>query len=197
MPLPLLLGSTGSQGSNASTTGSAPGAGRARRSRAGVEREAAPTEAGAEPEAEVESPPSNGSFDAHPAVVLDRLRGFIGKDHPGLVAALEGGKLLERDDHHIRVFIPEPFAAQRLRDRLEPLEAACEKFFGHPIRVQIETAEADAETGSEAATDTEAALTGEALRELTQRALKNPAVNRAVEILDAEIVEIRPTGDTR
>jgi hypothetical protein len=56
---------------------------------------------------------------------------------------------------------------------------------------------AGAEAGSEAATDTKAALSGEALRDLTQRALKNPAVNRAVEILDGEIVGIRPTGDTR
>jgi DNA polymerase-3 subunit gamma/tau len=157
----------------------------------------ATTENEPEREAAVESPPSNGSFDAHPAVVLDRLRGFIRKDHPGLVAALEGGHLLECDDQHMKVFVPEPFAAQRLRDRLEPLEAACEKFFGHPIRVQIETAEADAEAGSGAATDAKAALTGEALRELTQRALKNPALNRAVEILDAEIVEIRPTGNAR
>ena len=130
-------------------------------------------------------------------MILDRLRGFIGKDHPGLVAALEGGKLLERDDQHIKLFIQEPFAAQRLRDRLESFEAACAKFFGHAIRVQIETAEADAEAGSGASTDAKAALTGEALRELRQRALKNPAVNRAVEILDGEIVEIRPTGHTR
>ena len=105
--------------------------------------------------------------------------------------------MLECDDKHVRVFIPEPFAAQRLQDRLESLEAACAKFFGHPIRVQIETAEADAEKGNGATTDSKAALSAEALRELTQRALKNPAVNRAVEILDGEIVEIRPTGSTR
>ncbi len=161
-------------------------------------RGAAPAEDAPEREAgSSDSPPSNGSFDAHPAVVLDRLRAFIGENHPGLVAALEGGKLLECDDKHVRVFIPEPFAAQRLQDRLESLEAACAKFFGHPIRVQIETTEADAEAESGAATDAKAALTGEALRELTQRALKNPAVNRAVEILDGEIIEIRPTGHTR
>jgi DNA polymerase-3 subunit gamma/tau len=160
-------------------------------------RGALPAENGSEAEAAAEPPPSNGSFDAHPAVVFDRLRGFIGKDHPGLVAALEGGKLLERDDRHIRVFIQEPFAAQRLRDRLESLEAACATFFGNPIRVEIETTEDEAEAGSGAATGTKAKLSGEALRELTQRALKNPAVNRAVEILDAEIVEIRPAGSTR
>jgi DNA polymerase-3 subunit gamma/tau len=162
------------------------------------EREAAQTESGPESDAApADSPPSNGSFDAHPAVILDRLRGFIGKDHPGLAAALEGGKLLERDDQHMKLFIQEPFAAQRLRDRLESLEAACAKFFGNPIRVQIETVETDAEAGSEASAGAKTALTGEALRELTQRALKNPAVNRAVEILDGEIVEIRPTGHTQ
>ncbi len=170
---------------------------KATETKGGREREAAPTEGAPERDAAADAPPSNGSFDAHPAVVLDRLRGFMRAEHPGLVAALEGGKLLERDDQHIRVFIQEPFAAQRLRDRLESLEAACAKFFGHPIRVQIETAEADAEKGNGATTDSKAALSAEALRELTQRALKNPAVNRAVEILDGEIVEIRPTGNTR
>ena len=63
--------------------------------------------------------------------------------------------------------------------------------------ISAKTTEPDAEAGSEAPTDAKAALSGEALRELTQRALKNPAVNRAVEILDGEIVEIRPTGHTR
>jgi DNA polymerase-3 subunit gamma/tau len=183
---------------SATSKPSAPEARGAAPTKSGPEREAAAMEDGPEPNAApADLPPSNGSFDAHPAVVLDRLRGFIGKDHPGLVAALEGGKLLERGDHHIRVFIQEPFAAQRLRDRLESLEAACAEFFGNPIRVQIETTEADAEARSGAETDTKVALTGEALRELTQRALKNPAVNRAIEILDGEIVEIRPTGHTR
>jgi hypothetical protein len=185
-------------GRSATSNPSSPGARGATPTKDESEREAAPTESGPESDAApADSPPSNGSFDAHPAVILDRLRGFIGKDHPGLAAALEGGKLLERDDQHIKLFIQEPFAAQRLRDRLESLEAACAKFFGNPIRVQIETVETDAEAGSEASAGAKAALSGEALRELTQRALKNPAVNRAVEILDGEIVEIRPTGHTR
>ncbi|MBW2494929.1 MAG: DNA polymerase III subunit gamma/tau [Deltaproteobacteria bacterium] len=152
----------------------------------------------AEPEtAPADSAPSDGSFDAHPAVVLDRLRGFIRESHPGLVAALDGGKLLERDDQQLRIFTPEPFAAQRLRDRLESLEAVCSEFFGHPMRVRIETAEADVGAASGEAAEAKTTLSAEALRELRQRALKNPAVNRAVEILDAEIVEIRPAGHTR
>jgi len=146
---------------------------------------------------EADEEPSNGSFDARPAVVLDRLRGFIRDTHPGLVAALEGSKLLERSDRKLRIFTPEPFAAERLRDRRESLEAACASFFGHPIRVEIESVDPNGEAEGESATAPKTALTGEALRKLRQRALQNPAVNRAVEILDGEIVEIRPTGHTR
>jgi len=143
---------------------------------------------------ETDSEPSNGSFDAHPAVVLDRLRGFIRESHPGLVAALEEAKLLERSDRKLRIFTPEPFAAERLRDRRESLEAVCAEFFGHPIQVEIETVDPAAEVEGETA---KTVLTGEALRKLRQRALQNPAVNRAVEILDGEIVEIRPVGHAR
>ncbi len=143
------------------------------------------------------APPNHGSLDAHPAVVLDRLRGMLRESHPGLVAALEGGKLLERDAQHIRVCVPEAFAAKRLKDRIETLEAACAEFFGHPIRVQIETPEAETGAASATASGANAELSAEALRELRQRALKHPAVNRAVEILNGEILEIRPAGATR
>jgi hypothetical protein len=105
--------------------------------------------------------------------------------------------LLERNDRQMRIFTPELFAAERLRDRLESLEAVCSEFFGRPIRVQIETTDPDARAESATATGAKPALTGEALRKLRQRALQNPAVNRAVEILDGEIIEIRPTGHTR
>jgi hypothetical protein len=130
-------------------------------------------------------------------VVLDRLRGFIRESYPGLVAALEGGKLLERSDRKLRIFTPEPFAAERLRDRRESLEAVCAEFFGHPIQVEIETVDPASEVEGETATAAKTAFTGEALRKLRQRALQNPAVNRAVEILDGEIVEIRPVGHAR
>jgi DNA polymerase-3 subunit gamma/tau len=156
---------------SATSNPSSPGARGAAPTGDGPEREAAAMEDGPESEAApADLPPSNGSFDAHPAVVLDRLRGFIGKNHPGLVAALESGKLLERDDQHIRMFIEEPFAAHRLRDRLDSLETACAEFFGHPIRVEIETTEANTEAGSGAATDAKAALTS---RSSTARSSKS------------------------
>jgi len=139
--------------------------------------------------ATAEPPPSEGSLDAHPAVILDRLRDSIGANHPGLMAALEGARLIEFDDQHLRLMTPEPFMARRLRGRLEALESECEKFFGRRIRVEIALPD-DAEQSH----DTEPAPSGEALRELRQRALDHPAVNRAVEILEGEIIEIRPPG---
>ncbi len=124
---------------------------------------------------------------AAPAVVFDRLRGFIENRNPGLYGALGGGRLLERNANQLRVRVPEPFAAQRIRDRLESLESLCEQFFGRPTKVVIETTEAEV---SQAAASRE--LSVDALKDLRQRALNHPAVNRAVEILDGEIVEIRP-----
>jgi hypothetical protein len=129
-------------------------------------------------------------LEGHPAVILDRLRDFLAADHPGLMAALEGGRLIEHDEKHLRVLIPEPFAAKRLRGRLEALESECGKFFKRQMRVEIVTADDTPAPSSDAV----AAPSGEALRELRQRALDHPAVNRAVEILEGEIIEIRPTG---
>jgi DNA polymerase-3 subunit gamma/tau len=124
--------------------------------------------------------------DAPPEVVFDRLRGLAGKGNPGLFAALEGGRLVERGDDHLRIAVPQPFLAQRLEDRRGALEAACAQFFGREMRVEIE-ADGD-QPSSPSGPD------AESLRRLRQEALNHPAVNAAVEILEGEIVEIRPIG---
>jgi DNA polymerase-3 subunit gamma/tau len=148
-------------------------------------------------ETETAPPPTGGSLEAHPAVVIDRLRGFIRSEHPGLFAALEGARLVDSGNQHLRVSVPEPFAAQRLRDRIETLESACAKFFGHPTRLEIQAEEAETQPDEAAAHGGRKALTGEAMRQLRQRALNHPAISRAVEILDGEITEIRPTDPAR
>jgi hypothetical protein len=141
--------------------------------------------------------PTGGSLEAHPAVVIDRLRGFIRSDHPGLYAALEGARLVDSDDQHLRVSIPEPFAAQRLRGRIETLESVCAEFFGRPTRLEIESEQPAAGSDEALARGGREPLTGEAMRQLRQRALNHPAISLAVEILDGEITEIRPTDPTR
>ncbi|MGE4608262.1 MAG: hypothetical protein AAEJ52_16095, partial [Myxococcota bacterium] len=155
--------------------------------RASVSPRPSEYEAPASPEASSEPESNEGDPSAAPAIVFDRLRGFIENRNPGLYGALGECHLLERSADQLRIRVPEPFAAQRIRDRLEPLESLCEQFFGRPTKVLVETAEADE---SPAAASRE--LSADSLKKLRQRALNHPAINRAVEILDGEIGEIRP-----
>jgi hypothetical protein len=129
-------------------------------------------------------------LETHPAVILDRLRNFLAGDHPGLMAGLEGARVIEHKNQLLRLMIPEAFAATRLRGRLEILESECGKFFKQRTRVELTTPDDNAERPC----DSTAAPSSESLRELRQRALDHPAVNRAVEILEGEIIEIRPIG---
>ncbi len=142
-------------------------------------------------------PPTGGSLEAHPAVVIDRLRGFLRSDHPGLYAALDGARLVASDDSHLRVSVPEAFAAQRLRGRIETLETVCAEFFGRPTRFEIESEESTTGSDEAQARGGPEPLTNEAKRQLRQRALNHPAISRAIEILDGEITEIRPTDSAR
>ncbi len=145
---------------------------------------------------ETHTEPGEGGIEAHPAVVIDRLRAFIRTDHPGLYAALEGARLEAAGDQHYALSVPETFAAQRLRDRIEALESVCAEFFGHPARLEIRSDQGEPAADDAAHADREA-HSGEAMRQLRQRALHHPAISRAVEILDAEITEIRPTDPAR
>ncbi len=79
--------------------------------------------------------------------------------------------------------------SRALRDeimlRLDALEQLCARFFGHPVRVEIETQESrGGDSGPEA--------DPEALRRLRQKALNHPAVGHALDVLQGEIVEIQP-----
>jgi hypothetical protein len=119
-------------------------------------------------------------------VIFDRLRSFAGRGNPGLFAALEGARLIEHAEDRLRLAAPRRFLAQRLEDRRGTLEAACAQFFGREIRVEIEADEEEPSgpSGPDA----------ESLRRLRQAALNHPAVSEALEILEGEIVEIRPIG---
>jgi len=129
---------------------------------------------------------------APPAAVLDRLRAFARAAEPSIFAALDGAELIERSDEQLRIRVPEPFAARRLRERQSALDALAASFFGRATRVLIEDAPA-----AGAALVPGAAPSGEAARQRKQEALNDPAVGRALEILGADIVEIRPLGGGR
>jgi len=121
--------------------------------------------------------------------VFDRLRAFAQQANRGLFAALEGGELLERGPGALRIGLPSALAARRLESRAEELEAICARFFGAPVRVSLEVSRPGRETRPRPP-EVDPAL----LQRRRQQALLHPAVNDAVEILGAEIQEIRSLG---
>jgi hypothetical protein len=142
---------------------------------------AAPEESGA---AELGEP----AGDAPLPVVFDRLRGFAQQANRGLFAALEGGRLVARTDETIRIALPSAIAVRRLEARLAELEAVALRFFGGPRRVVLES------DGPAAEATPRAAGPDPLAQRRRQEALNHPAVNQALEILQGEIVEIKPLG---
>ena len=65
------------------------------------------------------------------------------------------------------------------------MEQLCGRFFGHPVRVEIETQES---SGG----DSDPAADPEALRRLRQKALNHPSVGDTLDVLKGEVVEIQP-----
>jgi hypothetical protein len=120
--------------------------------------------------------------------VFDRLRVFAQRENRGLFAALEGGRATHWDGASLRLALPAGIGARRLAGRRGDLDAVCAAFFGRPVRVELEIEDSGASTEAAREASKEA---GEARR---REALNHPAVNSALEILDGEILEIRPLG---
>jgi len=139
-----------------------------------------------------EAPAAAPDASAPPEVVFDRLRHFAQESDRGLFACLDGGRLLERAPGRLRIAVPRGFRARRLQGRLRELEAVCARFFGGPVRVELE--EGDEEPG---AGPRDARERREQDRQRRQAAMNNPAVNVALRELQGEIVEIRPLSGGR
>jgi DNA polymerase-3 subunit gamma/tau len=135
-----------------------------------------------EPEADLSEP----AADAPLPLVFDRLRSFAQEANRGLFAALEGGRLAGRSDDTIRIALPSALAVRRLESRLRELEAVVERFFGGPRRVVLESDGGAAEAAPRPAGPDPLA------QRRRQEALNHPAVNQALEILQGEILEIKP-----
>ena len=131
--------------------------------------------------------PDPPAADAPLPVIFDRLRAYFRRADPGLSGALDGGRLLTCTDGKLRFEVPRAFAARRLEARREVFEGILERFFGRPTVFVVAT---------EAAANSRAGdREPEALRSLRQHALNNPGVNAALDVLQGEIVEIRPLGE--
>ena len=155
---------------------------------AASEPTAAPLEAEAPPEPEPPVDPAAEPEPAPLAQMFDRLRAFAQEANRGLFAALEGGRLTAKSDEELALALPSALAVRRLEARIGELAAVCERFFGSPLRVRLEV------EGAAPASAPRAAGPDPAAQRRRQEALNHPAVNQALEVLQGEILEIRPLG---
>jgi DNA polymerase-3 subunit gamma/tau len=180
-------------GAPPAVTGSAPATSASRAQRAEGERSPSGGPHGGSARRSEAAPAGAQETEAAPlTAVLDRLRAFARASQPGIFAALDGAELLERSADRLRIRVPEPFAARRLRERQDAVDALAASFFGRATWVVIEE-----DVPAAAAASTGAAAQSDAARQRRKEALEDPAVGRALEILGADIVEIRPLGGGR
>lgn len=127
---------------------------------------------------------------ASPEALFDRFRGKALESDRSLFASLEAAKLLSIEGNNIVLGAEVAFHAERLTTRIPDLENFASDLFGQPVRVTVETE--SAHHPQKGNTDSR-----EHSRKRRQEALNSEPVNLALEILEAEIVEIRPLGENR
>jgi hypothetical protein len=127
---------------------------------------------------------------ASPQAIFDRLRTKALEADRSRYASLEGTELISIKGNTIELAVSAPFHAERLRSRIGDLEAFAGNLLGQPTRITVEI------RGARSQQD-ETQESREHSRKRRQEALNSEPVNLAIEILDAEIVEIRPLGENR
>jgi DNA polymerase-3 subunit gamma/tau len=148
--------------------------------------------AGAPPEAEA---PRSSLAGVSPAIVFDRLRNLAIERNRGLFASLEGGRILDQSAGRVRIAVTSAFHAERLRAKIDELNSVCTAFYGDPTEADVISGDGAQSDGSNAARANSVANRRESERLLRQQALNHPAVNTALDVLEGEIVEIRPLGE--
>ncbi len=154
------------------------------------------TQTPATPEAAAAGHPSDSD---DPQRLLEGLRKLCKSEHSPLFSALEGGEVLECSERKLRIGIASPTAQRRLENRSDELEALCARFLGRlKMRVEVVSTGADRKSGNGAAQSTDdGAPPGEDALQRKREAVNHPAVNNAVELLGARILDIRPLGESR
>jgi hypothetical protein len=127
---------------------------------------------------------------ASPGAVFDRLRARALELDRARHASLEHADCAAVEGDRMRIAASTSFHAERLRARIGELEAIAKALFGRPMQIQVEQQTVRKEV-------VETAQSRERSRKQRQAALNSESVNLAIEILDAEIVEIRPLGEDR
>jgi len=121
-------------------------------------------------------------------VLFDRFRAKALEMDRAKFASLDRAQLIGIQGSTIALGVTGRFHADRLRTRLDDLEALACQIFDSPTRISVEIIEAN--SGREPNRDSR-----EQSRRCRQQALNSEPVNLALEVLEAEIVEIRPLGE--
>ena len=181
----------GGRRASSRSTGASAAPGPAAPLRAAPAPAAAPaSDPGPPPPAEAAAPAESVGTAPLP-VVFDRLRERVRERNPGIHAALDGGRLARMEEGLLEIEHPERFSSSRLAEKRAFIEEVASEMFGRPTRVEVQRAgEADAESDTE-----KGRFDPEATRQIRADALNDPGIGRALEILGAEIVEIRPLGN--
>jgi DNA polymerase-3 subunit gamma/tau len=136
------------------------------------------------------APPPTLGGGAPPAAIFDRFRARAMEQGRSKFASLENASLIAIRGDTMVLGVHGSFHADRLRKRCTELEAIASELFAEPARISVEQIDAQNET--------EVGLElREMIRRRRQEALNSEPVNLALEILEAEIVEIRPFGEHR
>ncbi len=150
---------------------------------------AAPVPATPNRQGDPESSPQLGGG-ARPAALFDRLRAKALDLDRGRYASLEAAEVRSIEGNTIVLNVGAAFHVERLRARIDDLEAIASELFGQRVKIEIELNAAESQ-------QQENSNTREQTRKRRQEALNSEPVNLAIEVLDAEIVEIRPLGGNR
>jgi DNA polymerase-3 subunit gamma/tau len=126
---------------------------------------------------------------APPAAIFDRFRTRALEQDRARFASLDGTSLVGIEGDTIRIGAPAAFHVERLRQRQSDLEAVARDLFGRSVRIVIELA-------VDPRVEEVSSASREQSRRRRQEALNSESVNLAIEVLDAEIVEIRPLGES-
>ena len=129
-------------------------------------------------------------FAARPGALFERLRAKAFEVDRARHASLEQAECVSATGNRLRLAVSTSFHAERVRARIGELEALAQGLFGRAMKIEVElqAVKTPAQDSAESR---------ERSRRRRQEALNSEPVNLAIEILDAEIVEIRPLGENR
>ncbi|MEZ4278767.1 MAG: DNA polymerase III subunit gamma/tau [Myxococcota bacterium] len=134
--------------------------------------------------------PASLGFGERPGALFDRLRARAFEIDRARHASLEHAECVSAIGDRMRLAVSTGFHMERVRTRAAELETLAKSLFGRALKIEVELQAV--RTPAQ-----ETAESRERSRRRRQEALNSEAVNLAIEILDAEIVEIRPLGDNR